>query len=314
MIPSLNKEFFIKGCQNKNFAILARFISFIESSRNSHQKVVTDVFKEIKEKKTIVVGISGTPGAGKSTFINQLGLSLIKGKKNFKLAVIAIDPSSEISGGSILGDKTRMGELSVFSQVFIRPISSKGSVGGVTPKIHNIIRALKSWGFDLILIETVGVGQSESTVRALVDKLVLVVPPGTGDDLQALKRGLLELVDVVCINKIDQVSKELVKSSYDHYLSSLHILRSKEIPVFLTNSISAKGVDNIVNWFKVYMNAEQISKNKKVLNLDITRHKKLYQLELQSRFIDWMNSDKNAKHFKLPLDQLLKKFAQFLLK
>ncbi len=314
MIPSLNKEFFIQGCENKNFAILARFISLIESSRSSHQKFVTEVFKKIKEKKTIVVGISGTPGAGKSTFINQLGLSLIKGKKNFKLAVIAIDPSSEISGGSILGDKTRMGELSVFSQVFIRPISSKGSVGGVTPKIQNIVRALKSWGFDLILIETVGVGQSESTVRAIVDKLVLVVPPGTGDDLQALKRGLLELVDVVCINKIDQVSKELVKSSYDHYLSSLHILRSKEIPVFLTNSISPKGIGNIVNWFKLYIDTKNVSKNKKVLNSEVIPHKKLYLLELQSRFMDWMNSDENAKHFKLPLDELLKKFAQFLLK
>jgi LAO/AO transport system kinase len=311
VISALNKEFYINGHKNKNFSVLARFISLIESSRSSHQKIVREVFEVIKSKKTIVVGISGTPGAGKSTFINQLGLSLIKSKKKFKLAVIAIDPSSEISGGSILGDKTRMGELSVFPQVFIRPISSKGSVGGVTPKIHNIVRALKSWGFDLILIETVGVGQSESTVRAIVDKLVLVVPPGTGDDLQALKRGLLELVDVVCINKIDLVSKELVRSSFDHYLSSLHILRSKEIPVFLTNSNSAKGIGNIVKWFKAYINKEQVSKS---INVDVIRHKKLYLLELQSRFMEWMNCDENTKHLKLPIDQLLKKFAQFLLK
>lgn len=311
MTVLLDKNIYSLGQKNRDMSILARFLSLIESSKSQHQKVVTQILTNLKENDCAVIGISGTPGAGKSTFINQLGLDLIKDKKkekiDFKLAIIAIDPSSEITGGSILGDKTRMGELAAMKNVFIRPIASKASFGGVTPRIELMISALKAWKFDLILIETVGVGQTESTIRSVVDNLILVVPPGTGDDLQAMKRGLLELVDVICINKIDQSPKELVNSTFEHYKSTIHILRSKEIPIFLTNATTSLGMFDILKWIKG--NSKKIKQKKNANQI-----KKLFFLELQQKFSDWINNKPSIKYSLAGNKKILKEFGKYLSK
>lgn len=314
MSLNLDKNLYLNGYKNKDKAILARFLSLLESSQSSHQKFSLEIFKKFKIKKCPVIGISGTPGAGKSTFINQLGMSLLKKNKKLKLAIIAIDPTSEITGGSILGDKTRMGELSHHHHVFIRPIASKGTFGGVTPRIQLMIKALMAWDFNLILIETVGVGQSESTIRSVVDKLMLIVPPGTGDDLQAMKRGLLELIDVICINKIDLSSKQLVQSSYDHYKGSLSILRSIEIPIFLTNANSIKGIRDVTDWILksiVEINRQLLSKKQ---NMNSDYLKKLYDLELQQKFTYWFKNTIHKKNTLEESDSIFKEFGKYLIK
>lgn len=307
----LNEKYYLSGYKKRDYSILARFISLIESPQLKHENIVNSIFKKIKSHQCYVLGISGTPGSGKSTLINQLGLSLLSANPKLKLAVVAIDPSSEITGGSILGDKTRMGQLAQHKRVYIRPIASKGSFGGVTPKIENILKAIAAWGFDMIVVETVGVGQSESSIRSLVDNLVLVVPPGTGDDLQAMKRGLLELIDVVCINKIDQSKTDLVESSYQHYKSTLAILRSKNIPVFLTNALNAKGIKEILKWTQD--NFKKLIKNKKVKDINnYDNFQKMLVLDLQFQFSLWLKKQ-GLKLNKKSANEVLHLFAKKIL-
>jgi LAO/AO transport system kinase len=300
-------NYYLDGHKKKDISVLGRLISLIESTNKNHQKIFSDFFQKIKIKHCPVIGVSGTPGAGKSTFINQIGLLFLKNNRQLKLAVIAVDPTSEISGGSILGDKTRMGELSSQKNVFIRPIASKGSFGGVTPRIELMIKALKAWSYDLIIIESVGVGQTESTIRSVADQLILLVPPGTGDDLQAMKRGLLEMIDVICINKIDLSSKELVDTTFEHYKNSTMILRSKAIPIFLTNSCTTQGLSKFYKWLELNM-----KKKSKVIQ-DHDTLKNLVYLELQQKFSDWFEKNEINKK-NITINNTIIEFAKYLLK
>jgi LAO/AO transport system kinase len=239
---------YVDGIQNHDITVLSRAITLVESKNPDHKKLANDLIKVIMplSGKSKRIGISGTPGVGKSTFIESFGISLIK--KDLKVAVLAIDPTSYKSGGSILGDKTRMNELSSHPKSFIRPTPSGTNLGGVASKTRESLLLCEAAGFDVIIVETVGVGQSEVTVSKLVDFFFVLMQPGGGDDLQGIKRGILELADLVAINKADGDKLQLARLAKGEYESALHILRSNEFwnpPVTLCSGLTGDGLDNI---------------------------------------------------------------------
>jgi len=181
----------------------AKAITLIESTRDDHRQRAAAFLTALPTPSApaLRVGISGVPGVGKSTFIETLGLLLVS--EGHRVAVLAVDPSSGVSGGSILGDKTRMERLSVQPQAFVRPSPSSGTLGGVASATREVIRVVEAAGYDIVVVETVGVGQSEAAVAGMTDLFVLLQLPNAGDDLQAIKRGVLELADLVIVNKAD---------------------------------------------------------------------------------------------------------------
>jgi len=235
----LNLKDYIQGFKEKDISILARAITLIESQKSEHKEIALELISNLKvKKKSVVLGISGTPGVGKSTFIESFGLDLIdKGKS---LAVLAVDPSSTVTGGSILGDKTRMSELS--QKAFIRPSPSGSALGGVALKTKEAITLCECFGFDFIIIETVGVGQSESNISKLVDHFILLMQPAAGDDLQAIKRGILELADSIIVNKADGDLKNKAQITKNQLENSLEILRHRKIDIHLVSALYQSGI------------------------------------------------------------------------
>ena len=224
---------------------LAKAITLIESTRTDHQQRAQQVLTALLPKtgNAVRIGISGVPGAGKSTFIEALGVWLIERGK--KLAVLAVDPSSSVSGGSILGDKTRMELLCQREEAFIRPSPSAGSLGGVAEKTREAMLLCEAAGFDVIIVETVGVGQSETTVAGMVDMFCLLQLPNAGDDLQAIKKGIVEIADLVVINKadIDPRATAVVRAQWRN---ALHMLRPASPnwapPVIALSALHKEGI------------------------------------------------------------------------
>ena len=228
---------------------LARAITLVESSRSADVVAGQALLARVLPKTggAVRVGLSGAPGAGKSTLIEALGTKLVDAGKS--VAVLAVDPSSPVSGGSILGDKTRMTELAKRAGAFIRPSPSGGALGGVARKTREALLLCEAAGFDVVIVETVGVGQSEAAVAGIVDTFVLVLLPGGGDELQGVKRGVLELVDVVVVNKHDGALADEAGRTGDEYRRGLRLLPralpSWAVPVLLTSAIEGTGVDDL---------------------------------------------------------------------
>ena len=222
--PDALDQALIEGVLAGQRRALAKTITLIESTRADHQQRAQKVLEALLPQtgRAIRVGISGVPGAGKSTFIEALGLWLID--NGHRLAVLAVDPSSSVSGGSILGDKTRMELLCQRDEAFIRPSPSAGSLGGVAEKTREAMLACEAAGYDVILVETVGVGQSETAVAGMVDMFVLLQLPNAGDDLQAIKKGIVEMADLVAINKAD-IDPRAAAVARAQWKQALHMLR-----------------------------------------------------------------------------------------
>jgi LAO/AO transport system kinase len=239
----------VEGVLNGDRTILARTITLVESNSAAHMEKAQEVLKHLipHTGNSIRVGITGVPGVGKSSFIEALGTFLCD--REHKLAVMAVDPTSSVTRGSILGDKTRMENLSRNPRAFIRPSPTGGTLGGVTRKSRETILVCEAAGFDVILVETVGVGQSEVTVRSMVDFFLLLMLTGAGDELQGIKKGVIELADALLINKADGENKLRAQTARSEYNRALHYLAPAtegwKTRAYTCSAMTGEGIENI---------------------------------------------------------------------
>lgn len=251
--PRLSVQEYSAGVRSGDRAKLAQAITLIESLKPEHQEHAQELLLDLMPETgtSIRVGISGVPGAGKSTFIDTLGTNLTKA--GHKVAVLAVDPTSTRTGGSILGDKTRMAHLSNDPNAFIRPSPTSGTLGGVTRTTRETILICEAASYDVILVETVGVGQSEVAVSEMVDFFVVLLIAGAGDELQGIKKGVLEIADMIALNKADGDNATRAKASAAEYQHALRIITPKDKdwipPVVTISALKNTGVDDL--WQRV---------------------------------------------------------------
>lgn len=242
-------EELFSGLRNGNRSMLAQAITLIESNAEHHFKKAQELLQLILpySGNSVRIGITGVPGAGKSTFIDSFGMFLCK--QGIKVAVLAVDPSSKRSGGSILGDKTRMEQLSRQGLAFIRPSPTGGKLGGVHRKTKESIALCEAAGYEVIIVETVGVGQSEVMVRDMVDFFMLLVLTGAGDELQGMKKGIMELTDAIVVNKADGKNEASARKTRDEYNQILHFLQPSttgwQTRAHLCSSLYNQGIEEI---------------------------------------------------------------------
>ena len=270
---------YVDGVLSADRAMLARAITLVESHAPHHSRPAQDLLAQLlpHSGKSIRIGITGAPGAGKSTFIDALGACL--SERNYKVAVLAIDPSSSITGGSILGDKTRMERLSHSKNAFIRPSPTSGILGGVASKTRETIFVCEAAGYDVILVETVGSGQSEITVRSMVDFFLLLLITGAGDELQGIKKGVIELADALLINKADGDSKLPAQAARAQLNRVLHFLTPATAGwtarAHTASGLTGEGIENIWRVIRAFQ--------------ENTRNSGLFEQRRQSQMRDWLH-------------------------
>ena len=239
----------IAGVRRREPAALGRAVSLIESTAPADRVRAGELLTQLgaAARPSVLVGISGVPGVGKSTFIDGMGSRLLT--QGHKVAVLAVDPSSTVSGGSILGDKTRMQKLAGDPRAFVRPSPTAGTLGGVAPRTPETIALCEAAGFDVIIVETVGVGQSETSVADLADVFLVLMLPGGGDELQGIKRGLMERADVIAVNKADGSNAERAQSTARDYRTAMHLMRGRDAagppPVLTCSAMDGTGLDEV---------------------------------------------------------------------
>jgi len=237
------------GVRSGNVRSLAKAITLIESHSPDHSKDAAELLDNLLPDtgNTIRIGISGVPGVGKSTFIETLGMNLIR--QNNKIAILAVDPSSQLSGGSILGDKTRMEELAREKNAFIRPSPAGKTLGGVARKTRETMLLCEAAGYDIIIVETVGVGQSEIAVASMVDFFLLLQLSNAGDELQGIKKGVMEIADAILINKSEGENRPRAELARQQYENALHLLKPKsthwQVPALLCSALHNQGIDEV---------------------------------------------------------------------
>lgn len=270
--------YYLQGVRENNRRVLAKTITLIESSLPAHQEMARRIIDQLLPYcgNAVRLGISGIPGVGKSTFIETLGMMLIE--KGHRVAVLAVDPSSVKSGGSVMADKTRMEKLSIQENAFIRPSPSKGSLGGVARKTRETMMICEAAGFDVLIVETVGVGQSETTVASMVDFFLLLMLAGAGDEFQGIKKGILEIADAIVVNKADGNNAEKANQAKKMFEAVLHLflpVSSTWTPAVLTSSsIEKRGFVEI--WQTVLQHREKLSKTGEL------------KAKRQKQALDWM--------------------------
>lgn len=246
-----------------NIKALSETITLLESTKKTDQNLAQKIIHQClpKSGQSIRIGITGVPGVGKSTFIESFGLALIA--KGHKVAVLAIDPSSEKTGGSILGDKTRMNQLAIHKEAYIRPSSSSGSLGGVARKTRESIILCEAAGFDIVLVETVGVGQSETAVHSMTDFFLLLMLAGAGDELQGIKRGIMEMADTILITKTDGDNIKHANLARLDYKNALHLFPASDnqwIPKVETiSAVENNGIEKVITIINEF--SEKTKKN-----------------------------------------------------
>jgi LAO/AO transport system kinase len=255
---SLNHDDLLKGILDGDLKALSSGITLLESKRKEDQQIARRLVSSCLQhtKESIRIGVTGVPGVGKSTFIESFGQLVIE--KGHKIAVLAIDPSSEKSGGSILGDKTRMNKLSMSPSAFIRPSAAGKSLGGVARKTRESIVLCEAAGFDYIVIETVGVGQSETVVHSMVDFFLLLMLAGAGDELQGIKRGIMEMADALVITKADGENVRNAQKARKEYQNAMHLFPPNDnewIPkALISSAYENKNIDKVLDTIESYLN------------------------------------------------------------
>lgn len=276
----LSIDDYVQGVLSGDRMILARAITLVESNAESHLDTAQEVLKHLLPHtgKSVRIGITGVPGVGKSTFIEALGVYLCR--QGHKVAVLAVDPSSSVTRGSILGDKTRMERLAREPNAFIRPSPTGGTLGGVTRKSRETILVCEASGFDVILVETVGVGQSEITVRSMVDFFLLLMLAGAGDELQGIKKGVIEIADALLINKADGDNKIRAQTARAEYNRALHYLSPAtegwQTRAYTCSAVTGEGIDKI--WSVIQDFCQK------------TRESGVFERRRHAQLLDWVYS------------------------
>ncbi|RRN67219.1 methylmalonyl Co-A mutase-associated GTPase MeaB [Peribacillus simplex] len=276
----LSVDDYVQGVMNGNRAIIAQAITIVESNLPKHMEMAQKVLKELipYTGKSVRIGFTGVPGAGKSTLIESFGMMLCE--QNHRVAVLAVDPSSSVSKGSILGDKTRMEHLSRHPHAYVRPSPSSGTLGGVTRKSRETLLICEAAGYDVIIVETVGVGQSEVTVQSMVDFFLVIMLTGAGDELQGMKKGVMEFADAIFINKADGENKQAAMNAKVEYNRLLHFIQpiteGWETKAFTVSALTGEGVAHI---WKV------IQKYKQVTSMN-----GFFGKRRKEQMIDWVHS------------------------
>lgn len=320
-------EDLVYGIRNGNKRLLAKAITLVESKKPEHRQQAEELLKEIMPftGNSVRIGITGVPGAGKSTFIENFGKLIISHQK--KVAVLAIDPSSAINKGSILGDKTRMEELAKEENAFIRPSPSSGFLGGVANTTYETMLICEAAGYEYILIETVGVGQSEVLVADITDVFLFLKIIGGGDELQGIKRGIMEMVDLIFINKVEDSNLQKAKNTRLELKRALDFLPQKEknwkIPILLGSALKNEGLADVFEKINAF-----VTLKKKNHTFDIIRKKqseKRFEYWVQEYLLQQMTHDESleqsyALHKKNASEQIsnpsteAKLFVDFFLK
>lgn len=307
-------EFFAEGILAGNIAILSRAITLVESSNPERRRMAEQILEKIYPKtgKSFRLGVTGVPGVGKSTFIESFGQTVLK--KGHKLAVLAVDPSSNISKGSILGDKTRMEKLSVSRDVFIRPSPSSGTLGGLARATFETMLLCEAAGYDFIIIETVGVGQSEVAVKKITDFFLLLMLAGAGDELQGIKRGIMEMADSMAITKADGNNLIKAKAAKAEYQRAMHLLQPHEsgfvAEVHICSGLENTGMDDIYDVIDRYKRKTELSgyltarrkEQQKELLLDLVEENlklKFYSNESVKKTLSEINTSGSILPFSL---------------
>jgi LAO/AO transport system kinase len=274
-------------------ATLARAITLIESKRADHRKTAHLLVQELLPLtgKAVRLGITGAPGAGKSTTIDALGSALTA--QGHKVAVLAVDPSSSRTGGSILGDKTRMSRLAIDANAFIRPSPSSGTLGGVTAKTRETMLLCEAAGYDVVIVETVGVGQSETAVADMTDFFLVLMVAGSGDELQGIKKGIVELADMIAINKADGDNIGRANVAAADFRSALHILAPRtptwSPPVVTFSALTGNGIDGL--WAKVTEHKEKMTASGELATIRREQQVKWMWTMLEERLTARLRSD-----------------------
>ena len=308
---NISTETLIKGMQSGDKRLLGKAITLVESRKPEHREQAEELLKMIMPftGNSVRIGVTGVPGAGKSTFIESFGKTAIE--KGKKVAVLAIDPSSSLNNGSILGDKTRMEELAKDPNAFIRPSPSSGFLGGVANTTFETMLICEAAGYDYILIETVGVGQSEVLVADISDVFLFLKIIGGGDELQGIKRGVMEMVDVIFINKVDDENLSKAKSTKLELMRALQFLPSKEknwkVPVVLGSALRKTGLmevfENISDFIALKKSSgrfDEVRKNQAEKRFDYWVRELILQKTKanQSHDLSYENHKKNASELK----------------
>ena len=238
------------GVRRRDPAALGRAVSLVESTAAEDRSRAGELLTRLGPgKAAVLVGVSGVPGVGKSSFIDAMGTRLLE--RGHRLAVLAVDPSSTVSGGSILGDKTRMIRLAGDARAFVRPSPTAGTLGGIAPRTPETIALCEAAGFDVVIVETVGVGQSEAAVADLADVFLVLMLPGGGDELQGIKRGLMERADVIAVNKADGPGIDRATATARDYRMAMQLMRGRDAagppPVLTCSALEGRGLDEVWN-------------------------------------------------------------------
>lgn len=303
----LTIDAYVEGLSNQNRSVLGRSISLVESKLASDRVLADALLTECMPKtgKAMRIGITGVPGVGKSTLLDRFGMMLVE--SGLKVAILAIDPSSSRTGGSILGDKTRMERLSVHPNAFVRPSPTDKHLGGVARKTREAMLLCEAAGFDVVVVESVGVGQSEIVLAGMVDCFVALMLPNAGDELQGIKKGLLEWVDVLAVNKADGSNGKLAELSRREYAAALHYVPHRHPEwspqTFCISGLTGLGLEDL--WNAIQQHRQTLVKTGSLQSMREQQRLEWLDSLLRERLWERFTSHDGVKHEMSSLQQLL---------